>query len=126
MKMPHSGMWCGVCASSGFILEIHSHENRNCHKHTQQATKTKQTLKQSKKSQGTQILTNTLPEIALITNEGSSRNYLELCSVTRSRRIIEEDSQNKVIYNLGIGGAIILIIITALITGVFAALIFAL
>ena len=79
-----------------------------------------------RQSQGTQILTNTLPEIALITNEGSSRNYLELCSVTRSRRIIEEDSQNKVIYNLGIGGAIILIIITALITGVFAALIFAL
>ena len=79
-----------------------------------------------RQSQGTQILTNTLPEIALITNEGSSRNYLELCSVTRSRRIIEEDSQNKVIYNLGIGGAIILIIITALITGVFAAHIFAL
>ena len=79
-----------------------------------------------RQSQGTQILTNTLPEIALITNEGSSRNYLELCSVTRSRRIIEEDSQNKVIYNLGIGGAMILIIITTLITGVFAALIFAL
>ena len=79
-----------------------------------------------RQSQGTQILTNTLPEIALITSDGSSRNYLELCSVTRSRRIIEEDSQNKVIYNLGIGGAIILIIITALITGVFAAHIFAL
>lgn len=77
--------------------------------------------------QGSQILADTRPEVALVTNDSSSRICLELYSITRSRKIIEEDSENKVIYSLGIGGVIILPVITALITvTIFAAHIFAL
>lgn len=77
--------------------------------------------------QGTQILRDTPPEVALVTNDTSSKIYLELYSITRSRKIIEENSENKVIYSLSIGGVIILGVITALITvTVFAAHIFAL